>query len=189
MVEDDSSYNQMVVFFVPSTASIAFPYVFTYKDRMQHLVTCTIEPCGNLLPSAGAPGEPPRQETKKEHWKRVGEKLNPSFKNRLTVVAPLSTRSAPQKRRFGQLREAFVDDNQQRTSYPYADEIYLRILLHDILPFAETFETYIILFAANERIGERKLGPLQERSNVSILREPNRAELWSLSCFLACSCK
>jgi len=88
----------------------------------------TIEHCGNLQPQTGAPGEPPRHESKSEHWRRVGEKRNPSYKNRLTVVAPVSSQSSAQRRRFGFLKESDVDSSSRRVSYEPAEAAGLPVI-------------------------------------------------------------
>lgn len=121
VVEDDNTFAAMIVFWARTSDKDKFPQEFLFTDSSNKEVKCIIEHCGNLLPQAGAPGEPPRHETKKEHWKKVGETLNPSFKNRLTVIAPVSSHGTPQKRRFGLLREAYLDCPTKRVFYTYAE--------------------------------------------------------------------
>ena len=112
---------------------------------------CTIEHCGNILPQAGAPGEPPRHETKSEHWRRVGENRNPSYKNRFTVIAPASSQSS-QKRRFGLLKESYVDSLNQHVSYTYAEETYPWILFLDFLPEIEYIDVFCTHFGHFETV-------------------------------------
>lgn len=124
IVDDDNNYIAVLTFFVPRGAHTTFPCDHTIVYQNGKKVSFTIEHCGNILPQTGAPGEPPRHETKQEHWKKVGEKLNPSFKNRLTVIAPASCLSPWQKRRYGMLREAQTEYANQPVSYTYAEEVY-----------------------------------------------------------------
>ena len=75
----------MITFWVPRDVNFSFPCNHTFTDNEGIQFSFTVEHCGCILPQTGAPGEPPRHETKGEHWRRVGEHLNPSYKNRLTV--------------------------------------------------------------------------------------------------------
>ena len=89
-----------------------------------------MEHCGNIIPDSAAPGEPPRYETKQGHWTMVSERLNPSFKNRLTVIAPLDTQSGAQRRRFSALKEASHELIDTRIQYTCAQEFSPWILFH-----------------------------------------------------------
>ena len=98
----------------------------------------------------------PRHETKGEHWRRIGEKCNPSFKNRLTVIAPVSTRNASQKRRFGLLKDSAVDLQTQQVSYTYSEEIYPWILFLDFIPERDTLDTFLTHFSHFESVNSAK---------------------------------
>ena len=142
VVDDDNSNIAMVTFWIPRSVKSVFPRDYSLDIRDGKNTRITIEHCGNILPRTGAPGEPPRHETKSEHWRRVGENRNPSFKNRLTVIAPASSQSAPQKRRFGLLKESYVDSSNQHVSYTYAEETYPWILFLDFLPEIEYIDIF-----------------------------------------------
>ena len=127
-----------------------------FLSQGQKRIVLTIEHCGNILPQTGAPGEPPRHETKGEHWRRIGEKCNPSFKNRLTVIAPVSTHNASQKRRFGLLKDSAVDLLTQQVSYTYSEEIYPWILFLDSIPERDTLDTFLTHFSHFESVNSAK---------------------------------
>ena len=165
VVDDDNSNVAMVTFWIPCSVKSVFPrdYSLTNKDgKKTHF---TIEHCGNILPRTGAPGEPPRHETKSEHWRRVGENRNPSYKNRLTVIAPASSQSAPQKRRFGLLKESYVDSSNQHVSYTYAEETYPWILFLDFLPEIEYIDVFSTHFGHFETVSAAK-GDFQKQCTV-----------------------
>ena len=128
IVNEDNVNITMLTFWIPHEVKQNFPCSFSVKDRRGNSIVCTIEHCGNILPQNGAPGEPPRHETKGEHWRRIGEKCNPSFKNRLTVIAPVSTQNASQKRRFGLLKDSAFDLQTQ--------QVYIRTLKRPTLGFS-----------------------------------------------------
>ena len=102
------------------------------------------------------PGEPPRHETKGEHWRRIGEKCNPSFKNRLTVIAPVSTQNASQKRRFGLLKDSAVDLPTQQVSYTYSEETYPWILFLEPIPVKDTLDIFLTYFSHFEAVNSAK---------------------------------
>ena len=97
VVDDDNSNVAMLTFGIPRSVKCVFPRDYSLTNKDGKKTRFTIEHCGNILPQAGAPGEPPRHETKSEHWRRVGENRNPSYKNRLTVIAPASSQSSPKE--------------------------------------------------------------------------------------------
>ena len=152
VVNEDNANIPMLTFWIPNDIKRKFPSSFAVKDKEGTTVNFTIEHCGNILPQTGAPGEPPRHETKGEHWRRVGEKSNPSFKNRLTVIAPASTQSAPQKRRFGLLKDAAVTVNSQQISYTYAEETFPWILFLERPPESEVLNTFLTHFSDTESV-------------------------------------
>ena len=152
IVDDDNSNIAMITFWVPRDAGLSFPsdHSFTHKEGKK--VSLTIEHCGGISPQTGAPGEPPRHETKGEHWRRVGERLNPSFKNRLTVIAPASSQSSSQKRRFGLLKESHVEYLNLPVSCTYAEEIYPWILFLSPLPETEYLDVFLTHFGQCETV-------------------------------------
>ena len=152
IVEDDNSNVAMITFWVPRDLNASFPcnHTFTDKDGMQF--SFTVEHCGCILPQTGAPGEPPRHETKSEHWRKVGEHLNPSYKNRLTVIAPARAQNSSQKRRFGLLKESHVDFLNQPVSYTYAEETYPWILFLNSLPESEYLDVFLTRFSRSETV-------------------------------------
>ena len=152
VVNEDNANIPMLTFWIPHDIKRKFPSNFSVKDKEGTTISFTIEHCGNILPQTGAPGEPPRHETKGEHWRRVGEKSNPSFKNRLTVIAPASTQSAPQKRRFGLLKDAAVTFNRQQISYTYAEETFPWILFLERPPESEVLNTFLTHFGDTESV-------------------------------------
>ena len=149
---EDNSNIPMLTFWVPNDINMKFPSNFSVKNKEGTTTSFTIEHCGNILPQTGAPGEPPRHETKGEHWRRVGEKSNPSFKNRLTVIAPASIQSAPQKRRFGLLKDAVANFNGQQCSYTYAEETFPWMLFLERPPEHEVLHTFITHFGDTETV-------------------------------------
>ena len=64
IVDDNNSNIAMITFWVPRDAGLSFPsdHSFTHKEGKK--VSLTIEHCGGISPQTGAPGEPPRHETK-----------------------------------------------------------------------------------------------------------------------------
>ena len=171
IVDDHSPHCQMVTFHVPSDTTYTFPCKFVFKNQKQQTVSCILEHCGNLLPSTGAPGEPPRQETKQEHWMKVGESLNPSFKNRLRAIAPASSKSVSSRRRFGQLREAHFDNKMRRTLYTYADEQQPWLLAQeqlsvDQLSVDQRLEIFLTTFSSHpavENAGRRSFQQIKHQ--------------------------
>ena len=149
---EDNSNIPMLTFLVPNDVKQKFPSKFSVKNKEGIPVSFIIEHCGNILPQTGAPGEPPRHETKGEHWRKVGEKSNPSFKNRLTVIAPASIQSAPQKRRFGLLKDAVGTFNGQQCSYTYAEETFPWILFLERPSESEVLHTFLTHFGDNETV-------------------------------------
>ena len=152
VVSDDNSNIPVLTFLVPYDIKQKFPSKFSTKTKDGSQTTFTIEHCGNILPQTGAPGEPPRHETKGEHWRRVGEKSNPSFKNRLTVIAPASVQSAPQKRRFGFLKDAVGTFNGQQCSYTYAEETFPWILFLERPSESDVLHTFLTHFGDVEAV-------------------------------------
>ena len=152
IVSEDNVNTPMLTFWIPNDIKRNFPCLLTVKDKKGTTVDFTIEHCGNILPQSGAPGEPPRHETKGEHWRRIGEKSNPSFKNRLTVIAPVSTQSASQKRRFVLLKDSAVDVQNQQISYTYAEETYPWILFLDLPPESDIMNTFLTHFSHFESV-------------------------------------
>ena len=152
IVDDDNSNVAMITFWAPRDVNFSFPcnYSFTNNEGMKF--SFTVEHCGCILPQTGAPGEPPRHETKGEHWRRVGEHLNHSYKNRLTVIAPASAQNSSQKRRFGLLKESHVDYLNQPVSYTYAEETYPWILFLNSLPEAEYLDVFLTRFGQCETV-------------------------------------
>ena len=152
IVDDDNSNVAMITFWAPRDVNFSFPcnYSFTNNEGMKF--SFTVEHCGCILPQTGAPGEPPRHETKGEHWRRVGEHLNPSYKNRLTVIAPASAQNSSQKRRFGLLKESHVDYLNQPVSYTYAEKTYPWILFLNSLPEAEYLDVFLTRFGQCETV-------------------------------------
>ena len=152
VASEDNSNIPMLTFWIPNDTKKTFPSNFSVKNKEGITISFTIEHCGNILPQTGAPGEPPRHETKGEHWRRVGEKSNPSFKNRLTVIAPASIQSAPQKRRFGLLKDTVVMLNSQQFSYTYAEETFPWILFLERPPESEVLHTFLTHFGDTETV-------------------------------------
>ena len=152
VVEEDNSNVAMITFWVPRDLNFSFPCNHTFTDKDGIKFSFTVEHCGCILPQTGAPGEPPRHETKGEHWRRVGEHLNPSYKNRLTVIAPASAQNSSQKRRFGLLKESHVDFLNQPVSYTYAEETYPWILFLNSLPESEYLDVFLTRFGRSETI-------------------------------------
>ena len=146
VASEDNLNIPVLTFLVPYDIKQKFPSKFSVKTKDGAPIIFTIEHCGNILPQTGAPGEPPRHETKGEHWRRVGEKSNPSFKNRLTVIAPASIQSAPQKRRFGLLKDAVGTFNGQQCSYTYAEETFPWILFLERPSESEVLHTFLTHF-------------------------------------------
>ena len=149
---EENSNIPMLTFWVPNDVKQKFPSNFSVKNKEGTPISFIIEHCGNILPQTGAPGEPPRHETKGEHWRRVGEKSNPSFKNRLTVIAPASIQSAPQKRRFGLLKDAVGTFNGQQCSYTYAEETFPWILFLERPSESEVLHTFLTHFGDAETV-------------------------------------
>ena len=156
IVNEDNVNITMLTFWIPHEVKQNFPCSFSVKDRRGNNIVCTIEHCGNILPQTGAPGEPPRHETKGEHWRRIGEKCNPSFKNRLTVIAPVSTQNASQKRRFGLLKDSAVDLQTQQVSYTYSEETYPWILFLESIPVKDTLDIFLTHFSHFEAVNSAK---------------------------------
>ena len=152
IVEEDNSNIAMITFWAPRDLNIPIPcnHSFTDKDGMKF--SFTVEHCGCILPQTGAPGEPPRHETKSEHWRKIGEQLNPSFKNRLTVIAPASAQNSSQRRRFGLLKESHVDLPDQPVSYTYAEETYPWILFLNSLPEPDYLDVFLTRFCRCEAV-------------------------------------
>ena len=156
IVSEDNVNTSMLTFWIPNDIKRNFPCSLSVKDKKGNTIDFTVEHCGNILPQTGAPGEPPRHETKGEHWRRIGEKCNPSFKNRLTVIAPVSTQNASQKRRFGLLKDSAVDVQNQQISYTYSEEMYPWILFLDFLPERDILNTYLTHFSQFESVNGDK---------------------------------
>ena len=167
VIDDNNSYTSMITFWVPRSVNFSFPRDHYFIDKNGKKISFTIEHCGNILPHSGAPGEPPKHETKKEHWRRVGEKRNPSYKNRLTVIAPVSSQSSPQKRRFGLLKESFYDGTHKQVSYTYAEETYPWVLFLDVLLELDSFDTFMTLFGQFENVFSTQ-GEFQKQSNSGL---------------------
>ena len=165
VVDDDNSNVAMVTFWIPRSVKCAFPRDCSLTNKDGKKTRFTIKHCGNILPQTGAPGEPPRHETKSEHWRRVGENRNPSYKNRLTVIAPASSQSSPQKRRFGLLKESYVDSSNQHVSYTYAEETYPWILFLDFLPEIEYIDVFSTHFGHFETVSAAT-GDFQKQCTV-----------------------
>ena len=154
----------MITFRVPRDVNFSFPCNHTFTDNEGMKFSFTVEHCGCILPQTGAPGEPPRHETKGEHWRRVGEHLNPSYKNRLTVIAPASAQNSSQKRRFGLLKESHVDYLNQPVSYTYAEETYPWILFLNSLPESEYLDVFLTRFGQCETVKAESGNYLQHAS-------------------------
>ena len=146
VVNEDNVNIPMLTFWIPNDSKWKFPCSFTVKDKKGIPVNFTIEHCGNILPQTGAPGEPPRHETKGEHGRRVGEKSNPSFKNRLTVIAPASiqfTKTA-----------LWFTEGYCRQCAQSADLIHLRpwILFLERPPESEVLNVFLTHFSDTESV-------------------------------------
>ena len=165
VVDDDNSNVAMVTFWIPRSVKSVFPRDHSLTNKDGKKIQFTLEHCGNILPRTGAPGKPPRHETKSEHWRRVGETRNPSYKNRLTVIAPASSQSASQKRRFGLLKESYVDSSDQHVSYTYAEEHYPWMLFLDPLPEIEYIDVFSTHFGHFETVCAAK-GDFQKQHTV-----------------------
>ena len=152
IVEEDNSNVAMITFFAPRDLNIPIPCNHSFTDKDGIKFSFTVEHCGCILPQTGAPGEPPRHETKSEHWRKVGEQLNPSFKNRLTVIAPASAQNSSQRRRFGLLKESHVDLIDQPVSYTYAEENYPWILFLNSLPELDYLDVFLTRFSRCEAV-------------------------------------
>ena len=152
IVEEDNSNVAMITFFAPRDLNIPIPCNHSFTDKDGIKFSFTVEHCGCILPQTGAPGEPPRHETKSEHWRKVGEQLNPSFKNRLTVIAPASAQNSSQRRRFGLLKESHVDLIDQSVSYTYAEENYPWILFLNSLPELDYLDVFLTRFNCCEAV-------------------------------------
>ena len=163
IVDDDNANISVLTFWVPCDSRTTFPCDHAIVYRNGKKISFTIEHCGNILPQTGAPGEPPRHETKQEHWRKVGEKLNPSFKNRLTVIAPASCLSSSQKRRYGMLREAQTEYANLPVSYTYAEEVYPWILFLDYLPEVDAFDAFLSHFGQYEVVDTGRGAFLRKR--------------------------
>ena len=156
VVDDDNSNIAMLTFWIPQDTNHSFPCTFSVISKHGTKVSFTIEHCGNILPQTSAPGEPPRRETKGEHWRRIGERCNPSYRNRLTVIAPVSIQSASQKRRFGLLKESSFDAQNQLVSYTYAEETYPWILFLDSLPERDSLDAFLTHFGQFESVNSEE---------------------------------
>jgi len=171
IVEDDNSNVAMITFWVPRDLNASFPCNHTFTDKDGTKFSFTVEHCGCILPQTGAPGEPPRHETKSEHWRKIGEQLNPSYKNRLTVIAPASAQNSSQKRRFGLLKESHVDLLNQPVSYTYAEETYPWILFLNSLPESEYLDVFLTRFSRSETVkadsGTYRLYSSQSRDSLA----------------------
>ena len=152
IVEEDNSNVAMITFWAPRDLNIPFPCNHTFTDKDGMKFSFTVEHCGCILPQTEAPGEPPRHETKSEHWRKIGEQLNPSFKNRLTVIAPASAQNSSQRRRFGLLKESHVDLPDQPVSYTYAEETYPWILFLHALPEPDYLDVFLTRFSRCEAV-------------------------------------
>ena len=164
IVDDDNSNVAMITFWVPRDVNFSFPCNHTFTDNEGMSFSFTVEHCGCILPQTGAPGEPPRHETKGEHWRRVGEHLNPSDKNRLTVIAPASAQNSSQRRRFGLLKESHVDYLNQPVSYTYAEETYPWILFLNSLPESDYLDVFLTRFGQCETVKAEGGNYLQQSS-------------------------
>ena len=152
IVEEDNSNVAMITFWAPRDLNIPIPCNHSFTDKDGIKFSFTVEHCGCILPQTGAPGEPPRHETKSEHWRKVGEQLNLSFKNRLTVIAPASAQNSSQRRRFGLLKESHVDLIDQPVSYTYAEENYPWILFLNSLPELDYLDVFLTRFSRCEAV-------------------------------------
>ena len=164
IVDDDNSNVAMITFWVPRDVNFSFPCNHTFTDNEGMKFSFTVEHGGCILPQTGAPGEPPRHETKGEHWRRVGEHLNPSYKNRLTVIAPASAQNSSQRRRFGLLKESHVDYLNQPVSYTYAEETYPWILFLNSLPESDYLDVFLTRFGQCETVKAESGNYLQHSS-------------------------
>ena len=183
VVDDDNSNVAMITFWVPRDVNFSFPCNHTFTDNEGKKFSFTVEHCGCILPQTGAPGEPPRHETKGEHWRRVGEHLNPSYKNRLTVIAPASAQNSSQKRRFGLLKESHVDYLNQPVSYTYAEETYPWILFLNSLPESEYLDVFLTRFGQCETVkaesgtylphSSQRLESLAKHARILLLQLPS----------------
>jgi hypothetical protein len=152
IIDEDNSNIAMITFWSPRDANFSFPCDHSFTNKEGKKISVTVEHCGCILPQTGAPGEPPRHETKGEHWRKVGEHLNPSYKNRLTVIAPVSVQNSSQKRRFGLLKESHVEHMNQLVSYTYAEEMYPWILFLKSLPENEYVDVFLTHFGQFETV-------------------------------------
>ena len=164
IVDDDNSNVAMITFWVPRDVNFSFPCNHTFTDNEGMKFSFTVEHGGCILPQTGAPGEPPRHETKGEHWRRVGEHLNPSYKNRFTVIAPASAQNSSQRRRFGLLKESHVDYLNQPVSYTYAEETYPWILFLNSLPESDYLDVFLTRFGQCETVKAESGNYLQHSS-------------------------
>ena len=172
IVEEDNSNVAMITFWAPRDLKIPFPCNHTFTDKDGMKFSFTVEHCGCILPQTGAPGEPPRHETKSEHWRKIGEHLNPSFKNRLTVIAPASALNSSQRRRFGLLKESHVDLPDQPVSYTYAEETYPWILFLNALPEPDYLDVFLTRFSRCEavKVDNGTYRPRSSRSPESLAK-------------------
>ena len=161
IVDDDNSNVAMITFWVPRDVNFSFPCNHTFTDNEGMKFSFTVEHGGCILPQTG---EPPRHETKGEHWRRVGEHLNPSYKNRLTVIAPASAQNSSQRRRFGLLKESHVDYLNQPVSYTYAEETYPWILFLNSLPESDYLDVFLTRFGQGETVKAESGNYLQHSS-------------------------
>ena len=152
IVEEDNSNVAMITFWAPRDLNIPIPCNHSFTDKDGIKFSSTVEHYGCILPQTGAPGEPPRHETKSEHWRKVGEQLNPSFENRLTVIAPASAQNSSQRRRFGLLKESHVDLIDQPVSYTHAEENYPWILFLNSLPELDYLDVFLTRFSCCEAV-------------------------------------
>ena len=183
IVDDDNSNVAMITFWVPRDVNFSFPCNHTFTDNEGMKFSFTVEHCGCILPQTGAPGEPPRHETKGEHWRRVGEHLNPSYKNRLTVIAPASAQNSSQRRRFGLLKESHVDYLNQPVSYTYAEETYPWILFLNSLPESDYLDVFLTRFGQCETVkaeggnylqhSSQRLESLAKHTRIVLLQLPS----------------
>ena len=183
IVDEDNSNIAMITFWAPRDANFSFPCDHSFTNNEGKKISFTVEHCGCILPQTGAPGEPPRHETKGEHWRKVGEHLNPSYKNRLTVIAPVSVHNSSQKRRFGLLKESHVDHMNQLVSYTYAEEMYPWILFLNSLPETEYVDVFLTHFGQFETVkadsgnylkhGSQRLDGLAKHTRIVLFQLPS----------------
>ena len=183
IVDDNNSNVAMIIFWVPRDVNFSFPCNHTFTDNEGMKFSFTVEHCGCILPQTGAPGEPPRHETKGEHWRRVGEHLNPSYKNRLTVIAPASAQNSSQRRRFGLLKESHMDYLNQPVSYTYAEETYPWILFLNSLPESDYLDVFLTRFGQCETVkaeggnylqhSSQRLESLAKHTRIVLLQLPS----------------